>query len=521
MVQYCTLSVVKRCLFKTLIIAVIIEIICYPTTYNLMVTLSCLYGWWLLNRFVLTSKVLKIYPISFLVLFGLGIFYYYTPVIVTLLEFKPVTFTFLVPFDTAIHHFLFITMVVVSFCVYTKLIGTRNIFRHILLKLGYFPPPTDRQIWVLGILGLLGMIYQRGVQGADFSAASAGWFYRLIVGITPFAAAPVCLLMKKIYSNEPIEVSPKTKKAVYFHIIVAFILGISSGSRSLMISFFCVLFLIFFLYVLINNIRITSFFSSRKIICLFVFFYMVTGPLSDLALAMVINRKAGKEQTALQYIESTFDIFLNKELLYKLKMEFDNQNNTIITDKMAWDEYYVDNVFLARFSNLKIWDQTMHHAERVGFDNYKMKNFFGERIISYLPTPLINLLGINFNKYDAVDCSSGDLLYGLSEGGYVPVRGYRVTSHVGMGLATFGYKFYIISFGVYILLFYMLDSLCFIFQRRKKIIVSLGTLVLFYQLFIFFTNGEGLVRDLGFMFRGYIQNIVIYLILFGFIRKFF
>lgn len=185
MVQYCTLSVVKRCLFKTLIIAVIIEIICYPTTYNLMVTLSCLYGWWLLNRFVLTSKVLKIYPISFLVLFGLGIFYYYTPVIVTLLEFKPVTFTFLVPFDTAIHHFLFITMVVVSFCVYTKLIGTRNIFRHILLKLGYFSPPTDRQIWVLGILGLLGMIYQRGVQGADFSAASAGWFYRLIVGITP------------------------------------------------------------------------------------------------------------------------------------------------------------------------------------------------------------------------------------------------------------------------------------------------------------------------------------------------
>lgn len=126
-------------------------------------------------------------------------------------------------------------------------------------------------------------------------------------------------------------------------------------------------------------------------------------------------------------------------------------------DINEWDEKYVSNSFLNRFCNLRVSDQTLIRAKEIGYNNPVMFNFFIINSYTFLPTPILKLIGININKSN-YSYSRGDLLYSLSSNKPI-LESHVITSYLGDGLATFGYYYYIIQFILWYLLFKLVDTL--------------------------------------------------------------
>ena len=89
-----------------------------------------------------------------------------------------------------------------------------------------------------------------------------------------------------------------------------------------------------------------------------------------------------------------------------------------------------------RYGNMRISDETIHYADKIGWGNIKMQDNFFLRAITVFPLPVLNLFNYKVNKHE-LEYSPGDMLYKTATGLYQSLGGYRVTSHAGDGLATF------------------------------------------------------------------------------------
>lgn len=72
-----------------------------------------------------------------------------------------------------------------------------------------------------------------------------------------------------------------------------------------------------------------------------------------------------------------------------------------------------------------------------------MYSDFWNEIIALLPSPILNSLGIQYNKNERY--SRGDKLKALSTNS-PPFASYLVTSHLADGLLTFGFLYFPIEF---------------------------------------------------------------------------
>ena len=131
---------------------------------------------------------------------------------------------------------------------------------------------------------------------------------------------------------------------------------------------------------------------------------------------------------------------------------------------------YVSNFALNRYCNLKVTDNTLYHAKKVGFYNDLMYIDFWTEILALLPAPILDFFGVHYDKDDRY--SRGDKLKALSENRH-PFCSYLVTSHLADGLLTFGFWYFPIEF----LMFFV-----FII-----IVVSLLTYLNYDKIFNYFT----------------------------------
>ena len=91
-------------------------------------------------------------------------------------------------------------------------------------------------------------------------------------------------------------------------------------------------------------------------------------------------------------------------------------------------------------------------------------------------------------------------LYNLSTG--TGLGGFKVGGDVGLGLATFGYFYFLLCFVIYWFVFYLFDAVTCFF--KGNITISIFTLTAIYDTyFLKFQVGNGLISQTSYVFWGF------------------
>ena len=113
--QHNSLRIIKRATSIVLLICIAFECVFFPSMENAFGCIAELYGWLLISKTVLKKEYLYKYFIPFITLFCYAYFFFVLPIVVTLIEGKPITFRFAVPYITFFNLMLNATTIVLAF----------------------------------------------------------------------------------------------------------------------------------------------------------------------------------------------------------------------------------------------------------------------------------------------------------------------------------------------------------------------------------------------------------------------
>jgi hypothetical protein len=134
-----------------------------------------------------------------------------------------------------------------------------------------------------------------------------------------------------------------------------------------------------------------------------------------------------------------------------------------------------------------------------------------------MPTPILKLLRIGVDKED-LNYSMGDYMAYLSRG--VPLGGRKTGSMFAQGAAIMGPLFPILYVGICLLLYGLMDLLTI---RSASGTANLSALAMM-TLWMYFYRGitsDALSNVFVFIFRGFGQTVLIYVVIFGIARMMF
>lgn len=489
------LKSLKKWMEIILIFGVIFEIIIFPSLANALGCLMAILSYWIFSRF-LYKKYVVLFPFAFLMYLSMYL-YRYLPLVATIVESKPITYGFERPIETFFYEIILFVVSSLAFyfaCRIPRNLPKNNILQNALYQIGFFRI-TKETIWVIGFIGfgarLLSFSYA-DIQYGDISGKFTEGFIYLIY-------APLILLFPHLLGME----NNYSKRKVWIYSAIVFIVNIASNSRQHMIAPIAIALILFFLYLVLENIKLIKFISPFKIFGILAFFLFGLNFLSDISLAILHTRAVRGDIGKMELFERTIETYKNDKVLTSLKSIKNGESEELTSYSEGWTETYIDNFMLNRYANMRISDETLYYAEKKGYDNPQMKEFMVSSLISLLPTPVLGLFGIKLDKSE-FEFSRGDILYGKGFGGY------RVTSHVADGLATFGFLYFPLQFFIFFLIFKLLN--CFIFHTSRGIYYAPYALISVFTFIGFFRNANGILMDISYILRGYWQGILTFMI---------
>jgi len=243
---------------------------------------------------------------------------------------------------------------------------------------------------------------------------------------------------------------------------------------------------------------------------------LLQGPVADMATSMVIVRSERNDLAATQLLEATMTTFQNKRALEERRRLNEVKN-------YDWDEYYVDNLFLARLSNLKFADESLDLALRQDASaKVMLRNLEWQNVLSVFPRPLIDALGLPVDK-DLVKSSGGDLMLFSTTGDFDALRGFRTGSIFGSGYAMFGWLYpFVVAFAS-IIIFALADAQTTRIRNPDPAARAGAWVPVFNALtavrlfaFVFFltsaaTGVESIFALSHFILRGWVETLLVYL----------
>lgn len=489
------LDTIKKWMDIILFLAVTLEIILFPSWYTLsgcIMTCIC----WLIFKPFFRREIILHHPFSFMMFFSMFL-YRYIPLIATLIEGKPITYGFALPLETFLFETILFFVSAVAFYFGCKTIFSQNNFiQRFFHSLGFFSN-NPVFIWYLGIVGMTANLYLFFTNQVEYGDI----FGKFCIGISYLSYAPLCLLFPSLlrlnaYSHN---------REIWIYVIFLFILNISTNSRYAILSPIALLTLLYILSILQKNTPARLILFSKKnfiIVCSLILSLFLLSRLSD---AMLETRSIRHEVSKKELFRSTV------KSLVQSKINSAHRPSSRLTIQQldytsGWDETYLDNFLLNRYGNMRITDQTLYYAYNAGFANKNMRHSFYQSIVALLPTPVLSFFNISLNKED-LEYSRGDLLYSLGSHNTI-IPSYRVTSHLGDGLATFGFWYFPIQFILFFLVFKLLDS--FVFYSKSGIIYSVLGLMNIFLFLSMFRNAGGCLQEVAYCLRGFWQECFIF-----------
>lgn len=512
MYQTQNVKVISRWILFILCILTLLELLIFPEFENLYGCITFIIAWLLLSVFVMNQQNVNKCFIPFLALFGLGCCFFFLPLLITLIEGKPLTFRFQTPYLTFNYQLLNLLMLILAYRLCLKIYKPSNILSKLWFKLGYFTPPTDKQIWAMGIIGVCSQISLLLIMGTDEARAENLGFWGHLLWVTKnFACFPILLLFKNLYS---IGVKTKTnKQLIILYLIILLALGLATGKRTAIFGSLVTIVMCYVVPIFTENKRI---FSRRTLLIGFIGIYLITGPIANLAAAMALGRDNSGRTSSSETFQKIIDLYQDKERLNAMYKTFLMTTDNAGDNSFGWSEYYVDNIMMDRFCNLRVCDMTIDYANKLGFNNPTMHEYFTKQLLFVFPTPILNFIGINVNKFQ-YQYTPGDLISmeSLKIGHY---HGYRVAGDVGIGLYLWGDMYFIYAFFIYFALFYFLSSIV-CYKEYAYLIFPLPVLVDLFRYFLLFNNSTGIVGVFVTLLRTGWQAIIVYCIILLIIKK--
>lgn len=461
-------------------------------------------SWYILSISIFRYENIIKHTIPFFIIFSYALCFFFLPLICTLIEYKPLTHNFKIPIETFIHQFLFLMILIFAFQIMTKM-GKNKIRLFLIRHTIFFRPIGNKEIWLLGLIGLISFTF-------SIFAPETSLIGKITDGLRFLAAAPILLLFPSLYNGNHLKKpNKKTIRAVLYYTLIYIFLGMARNSRMAMLFLMIDAALIFLINLIIYNVSIKNFIKTKYLIGVLLGLYILSGPLSDIGIAMIKVRDSRNETDPITLMKNTWKFYQSsdfndyKNMFYLIDKDMNND---------MWSEEYVSHVFLNRLCNLRVSDATLYYADKLGYNNPNMQESFYDQLLANLPAGLVSSSFKESTQY-----SAGDKLYALATGRSYAIGGYRVAGYTGTGLATFGYSFYIISFFFYTICFYLLDA--FSFNARNRFLISIFALLHIDTWFYFLNNGAGILRNILYMSRGYFQDFILFMLMLLLVRFIF
>ncbi|GAB3641440.1 hypothetical protein GCM10027423_20760 [Spirosoma arcticum] len=230
---------------------------------------------------------------------------------------------------------------------------------------------------------------------------------------------------------------------------------------------------------------------------------------------MVIVRGQRLDISYTELIQLTLKAYNDKEAIQRARI-------VDATQKEDWDETYMDNIFIQRFSNIKYIDLSLIMAAKTGDHSPDMYNFTIDHLLSIFPLPVLEFFDLDVNKNAVNSVSYGDYFYYKVSGNPYALGGYRTGHFSGTGMAAFGW-WYLALLGIGMLpVFFLLDKLCIketsnrpssAFRQQSNVRFSFCGLLTLTSIFQFLP-AESVEAIGSFLLRGWIQSVVLYFLVY-------
>lgn len=496
------ISLIKRWGSVVMLLAVAMEMIFFFSWENLAGCVMTLIAWVIFSQVFLKKSVILYHPFSFMMYLSM-VMYRVLPLLATLLEWKPVTYGF----ENAFTTFFFETLlfVVSSFAFYIICAQdnrSNNILSKLLYSLGFFSN-SRLLLWLLGFTGIAARLFIYLTGEIEYGNVLG----KFAEGLTYLMYAPVVLLFTSLL-NLP-ENNSHQKRLIWIYFAFLFVINIPTNSREAIILPFFTLALLFLVDFIKEQRDIRGIFTVKRVVVLSLSLVVAYFLITNVSLAMLATRSIRSDVDWRTLLSETTEIIQDKELIERLK-SFEEESSVLQPYSVKWNEVYLDNFMLNRYGNMRITDQTLYHAGNIGYNNDMMKRSFYQKVLALIPTPFLKVFGSEVDK-KRLEYSPGDLLYALGSKNNI-MQGYRVTSHVGDGLATFGYWYFPLQFIMFFLVFKLLDTFIY-FSRSGSVIYSPFALMNIFIFLGMFRNSNGLLTDVTYCLRGYWQGCITFLLI--------
>jgi hypothetical protein len=381
--------------------------------------------------------------------------------------------------------------------------GRVGIFRGFLGWTGIYRVPTSRALWFMGALGLASFIF----------SSHDGTIARVASGFNFLAWAPFLL---PLFTREIGPAYCNARRNNFFLIGytgMVVVMGIALNVRVIM---FIGVMTVGLLYLLVG-MRSSAPLSRKSVVIVGVvaaILLALSAPLSDLATSMAIARGARGKISPMEMVQRTISIWSRPGLIAEYKQE-----RSGVARFAAYDEHYIANPLLARFVETKFHDNALHFASALTTEDAKdqLRKVTVDATWAAMPTPILKALRIGVDKED-LNYSMGDYMAYLSRG--VPLGGRKTGSMFAQGAAIMGPLFPILYVGICLFLYGLMDLLT---VRSASGTANLSPLAMM-TLWMYFYRGitsDALSNVFVFIFRGFGQTVLIYVVLFGIARMMF
>jgi len=507
-------AIVIRSSWWVFFFSFLLQCVLFWSIENLVCMIAVGFGWLIITRIFFRQSMLLNFPLSSFIIIGFVSSALYLPLVFTTLEGKPLIFNLELPEEIFLHSILALLVLVVAHAIYRFL--WRSTFTRstsVMERLGFFTAPRNSQLWIMGAIGLTAQwyVYFSNPEGREITGTVTD---KLIQALAAFSYAPFFMPFGKLYGNHE-HFDKKLYPLLIAFTVFLFVVGIGQNSRGFfMVGVTSAAFA--YILALLLGIYKSKLFTLRNAIIAGILFWLLTKPIADLGTAMVIVRSERESVPAEELITLTLEAYDDKDAIRERRLEdkIDGASN-------EWDEPYLDNIFAARFANIKFADMTLIQYDKIGQFDPDMQQYSIDHFWGILPDPFLTALGIDVDKEEAYSYSFGDCIYLLAGGTGFP-KGFRTGHMAGTGLAAFGW-WYLAILGVLIMpTFLLFDKLYKKIRSPKEdgpsraqfSMCGLLLITTIYQ----FMFAESVVNIAEFLVRGWIQMALLYFFVFHFTR---
>lgn len=449
--RFAFLRQVIRTSWITLFLAIGYQLIFHSEITNVTGMVAVVFAWIITTRTWLRPNILKTHLLSSFMILGFASTQFYFPLLFTTIEGKPLIHNLDLPEQVFLHATLCLIALFIGHSLYRFLMrATPDRSVSLLGKAGFFTPPSHTQVWVMGMMGMASSFYVYLANPDVAQEATGDPSVKALQALGPFMYAPFFISLSKLYGN-------KNKPHRFYPVMIAvyalLLFGISMAQNQRGTFMFGLVSPAFAYAIgLLIGVFKTRIVSFRNVAIGALLVWVLTGPFTDLGTAMLVVRDQRKDIPPSELITLTLEALDDEQALEARKK--DDATEPMDFD---WDERYLDNLFTARFANIKFNDLSLNTYSKVGMYDPDMQEFSIDQVLASLPNPILQMFKVDIDKDVLHALSYGDYLYVLS-GGYGVPTGWRVGHMAGTGMATFGW-WYLAILGIGIIpVFFLLDK---------------------------------------------------------------